>query len=264
LQELDDIRRKQLEEGDWEASPDSRFRIEDARYYRRRGDDYVELNGVPYYYKSLKIFGTTDIAGTVKQGLIDQDVTKNGPSYTVISIWGLTPDYHLLWLYMRRFRDEIPKVVDNIYDVYKIFKPEYMKIENNGVGLGAYQLAALKGVPVKENFKATDKFQNATNALYRMSKNRIWFPEEASWLKECTDEVFSWTGHPGMTDDIVDTLSDACNDITWDANNADPVFHDQSGLQYNTGPAIVGLDGQPYKGLYNPFTGGGFDNYFYF
>jgi hypothetical protein len=267
LQELDDVRKKQLEDGDWDASPDSRFRMEDARYYKRRGDDYIELNGVSYSYRSLKIFGTTDIAATIKAGLIDQDVTKNGPSFTVISIWGLTPDFHLIWLYMRRFRDEIPVVVDNIYDTWKIFKPEYVKIETNGVGLGAFQLARLKGVPVKENFKAKDKFENATNALYRMSKNRIWLPEEASWLKEATDEIFSWTGHPGMTDDIVDTLSDACNDITWDANNADPIFQDQSGVGFSTGPAILGADGLPYYGgsTFSPPEGsGGFDSFYYF
>ncbi|MFN9898556.1 MAG: hypothetical protein ACK55Z_07135, partial [bacterium] len=42
------------------------------------------------------------------------------------------------------------------------------------------------------------------------------------------DEVFTWTGHPGMTDDIVDTLSDACNDVTWSAQGYDPMFKDNA------------------------------------
>lgn len=224
LQELDEIRRLQLEEGDWDVSPDSRFQVGWARFYKSRGNHF-ELNKVVHSVESLdRIFITVDVAATVKQGLIDQDVTKNGPSFTVISVWGLTKDYQLMWLYMRRFRQEIPQVVDQIVEVAKMFNPSYVKIETNGVGLGVAQLVALKGLRVVPIKKAVDKIQNATNAIYRMKSGRVWFPEMAPWLKTCMDEVFTWTGHPGITDDIVDTLSDACNDVTWKAGPADPMF----------------------------------------
>lgn len=222
LDQLDDVRRAQLKAGDWDVSPDSRFKRQWARFYRSRGE-YFNLDGVSYHISDLKIFITVDPAGTIKRGPIDQSVTKNGPSFTVISVWGLTPDYHLIWIYMRRFRQEIPEVVDQVVDIWKMFKAQYVKMETNGVGLGASQLVALKGVPLVANKKAVDKLENATNAIYRMKNGRIWFPLQATWLEECMGEVFTWTGHPGMTDDIVDTLSDAANDVTWGAQG-DEIF----------------------------------------
>jgi predicted phage terminase large subunit-like protein len=238
LQELDEIRRLQLEEGDWDVSPDSRFQLNWAKFYKSRGD-YFELNKIVYPYEQFdRVFITVDVAATVKQGMIDQDVTKNGPSFTVISVWGLTKDYQLVWLYMRRFRQEVPQVVDQIVEVAKQFKPRYVKIETNGVGLGVAQLVALKGINVLPIKKAVDKIQNATNAIYRMKTGRIWFPESAPWVKTAMDEIFTWTGHPGVTDDIVDTLSDACNDVTWGAGQADPIFQ-SSAVMPGSRPTLI-------------------------
>lgn len=258
LQELDPVRKEQLLNGDWDASPDSRFRASDARFYEVKGE-YYRLNGSVYHISDLrKIFITMDPAATVKEGMIDQATTKNGPSFTVISVWGLTHDYQLLWLYMRRFRQEIPNVVDQLVDIYKLWKPEYVKLESNGIGLGVAQLAAMKGLNVVKNQKAVDKFENATNAIYRMKSHRVWFPSEASWLKEAMDEVFTWTGHPGMTDDIVDTLSDACNDVTWDSQSQDPIF--QSGINSmpdNLPLVVTERLGNVFNGLQNS---GGYDS----
>ena len=230
LQELDEVRKAQLEHGDWDVSPDSRFKLQWIKFYKSRGD-YFDLGGTSYSVKDLhRIFVTVDPAATVKAGPIDQAMSRKGPSYTVISVWGLTQDYQLIWIYMRRFRKEIPDVVDQIVEVNKIFKPQYIKMETNGVGLGAAQLAMMKGVPVKPNPKSKDKLENASNAIYRMRSGRIWFPEQAPWLKEAMDEIFTWTGHPDMTDDIVDTLSDAANDVTWVAQGSDPIFERNTGL----------------------------------
>lgn len=231
LTEMDDIRRLQLEEGDWDVSPDSRFRLDwiNNRFYKARGE-YYNLNGKIYDPSQgfKRIFATIDPAASTTKGLIDQTVTRRGPSFTVISVWGLTMDYQLLWLYMRRFRQEIPDVIDQIVEVYKAFRPQYMKMETNGVGLGAAQVAQMRGVPIVANPKAKDKIENATNAIYRVKSGRVWFPEQAPWLEDALNEVFTWTGDPAMTDDIVDTLSDACNDVTWDAQGQDPVFQSES------------------------------------
>jgi hypothetical protein len=109
-------------------------------------------------------------------------------------------------------------------------------METNGVGLGAAQLAMMSGVPVVKNPKAIDKIENAANAIFRMRNHRIWLPEQAPWLKEVLDEVFTWTGHPDMTDDIVDTLADACNDVTWSSQGQDPVFQTE---QHETMPHCI-------------------------
>lgn len=228
LQELDEVRKLQLEHGDWDASPDSRFRVQDARFYKSKGEFFV-INGTGIHYKDLKkVFMTADSAATVREGMIDQSTTRNGVSFTVYSVWGLTHDYKLLWLYMKRMRDEIPECVKALVQVYKVWKPQYVKMETNGLGIGPAQLAANYGLNVVANPKSKDKIQNSINAQLRMRNHRIYFPEEAPWLKECMDEIFTWTGHPGMTDDIVDTLSDACNDVTWDGQGYDPMFQNNS------------------------------------
>lgn len=224
LQELDEVRRLQLEHGDWDASPDSRFRLQDARFYKAKGEFFV-IDGRGVHFKTLKkVFITADSAATTREGMIDQDTTRNAPSYTVYSVWGLTEDYKLLWIYMRRMRAEIPECVKTLVEIYRVWKPSYVKMETNGLGIGPAQLAASYGLNVVGNPKSKDKIQNSINAQMRMRNHRIYFPEEAPWLKECLDEIFTWTGHPGMSDDIVDTLSDACNDVTWDGQQYDPMF----------------------------------------
>ncbi len=228
LQELDEVRKLQLEHGDWDASPDSRFRVQDARFYKSKGDYFV-VEGRGVHYKDLKkVFITADSAATTREGIIDQSTTRNGASHTVYSVWGLTKEYQLLWLYMKRMRAEIPECVKVLVEIYKSWRPEYVKMETNGLGIGPAQLASMHGLNVVANTKSKDKLQNSINAQLRMRNHRIWFPEEAPWLKECMDEVFTWTGHPGMTDDIVDTLSDACNDVTWSAQGYDPMFKDNA------------------------------------
>ena len=239
LEELDAVRKAQLLAGDWDASPDARFNLEHARFYECRGE-YYNLGGKVYHQDDfLKVFFTVDPAASTKAGPIDQSTTRKGKSFTVISVWGLTRDYQLIWMYMRRFRQEIPEVVDQLVDINNLYKPKYVKMETNGVGLGAAQLAMMRGVTIVKNPKAIDKIENAANAIYRMKNHRIWFPEQAPWLKEALDEVFTWTGHPSMTDDIVDTLSDACNDVTWTSQGQDPVFHkDENLIMPNNLPCI--------------------------
>ena len=261
LQELDEVRKLQLEHGDWDASPDSRFKLQDARFYKTKGDFFV-INGEGIEYSKLKkIFMTADSAATVKEGPIDQDVTRNGPSYTVYSVWGLTNDYKLLWLYMKRMRAEIPVCVKALVEIYRTWKPAYVKMETNGLGIGPAQLALAYGLNVVANPKSKDKIQNSINAQMRMKNGRIYFPEEAPWLKECMDEIFTWTGHPGMTDDIIDTLSDACNDVTWEASGADPMF-EQASIRVSEldryVPQIIPMFDTGKRGLGIPYSNGFF------
>lgn len=254
LQELDEVRRLQLEYGDWDASPDSRFRIQDARFYKSKGEFFV-INGEGIHFQDLKkIFMTADSAATVKEGMIDQSTSKNAPSETVYSVWGLTHDYKLLWLYMAAMRAEIPECIKVLVQIYKVWKPQYVKMETNGLGIGPAQLAANYGLNVVNNPKSKDKLQNSINAQLRMRNHRIYLPEEAPWLKKAMDQVFTWTGHPGMADDIVDTLSDACNDVTWEGQGYDPLFKNGSVLASSLDKYIPKAYSMPlgYQKSYRP------------
>jgi predicted phage terminase large subunit-like protein len=222
LRQLDPVTREQLRRGNWGISPDSRFKRAWARYFSRRGDYIVlGLNGCgPEHHLSTlqKIFCTVDPAGSVKESPGAPQIWRQAASYTVISVWGLTNDFNLLWLDMIRFRREIPDIVDQLRATYRKWRPAYFTIEANGLGRGIYQYAVRSGLPVRAVSKTTDKLINATDAMVRMKEGKVWLPEEASWLETCEDELFTWTGHPhAESDDIIDTLSDAAREVSWEA-----------------------------------------------
>lgn len=216
LNDLDPLLRSQLRDGNWLARADSRFKRSDARYYKLYENAYSYGGVMRPFSEFEKIFITVDPAGTVREGIVDQEfsLAKNkSKSYTVISVWGKTADNSLFWLDMVRFRDEIPVVVEQIEKVYKKWKPEFVKIEVNGIGLGVGQYVAKLGIPVSKTQKGSDKLENSTAAQLLMKSGKIYFPDNASWIDECEDEVFQWTGLPSEQDDIVDTLSDAAQVI---------------------------------------------------
>jgi predicted phage terminase large subunit-like protein len=236
LQQLDPVTREQLRRGNWGISPDSRFKRQWAKYYSRRGDYFVlgpDGRGHEHHITSLqRIFSTVDPAGSSRESPGSTQIWRQAPSYTVISTWGLTLDFHLLWLDMVRFRKEIPDIVDALRHTYRKWRPAYMTIEGNGLGRGICQYAIRSGLPVKVVSKLSDKLVNATDAMVRMKEGRIWLPEEAGWLETCEDELFTWTGHPhAESDDIIDTLADASREVSWEA----------SGLEIATDPVIGNL-----------------------
>ena len=255
LSELDTVTREQLKHGNWGISANSRFKKEQCRYYSCRGDHYIlgRLgHGRPIYRHQpsghssnnafKRIFITVDPAASTREGPGDADIWRKMPSHTVISTWGLTEDFHLLWLWMTRIREEIPEVIEAIIADYRKWRPEYVCIESVGLGIGVFQTVQRKGLPVKPIKKHTDKLVNSTDAVLRMKQGRIWLPEEAPWLETCEAELFTWTGHPQEQDDIVDTLADAAKDISWEAVGAEEVLdpNDEGLLTRDDLPGVIG------------------------
>lgn len=225
LEELDPVRRAQYRKGNWDISEDSRFKPAWAKYFSRRGDYYcLGTNGRgPMHHRQelLRVFTVCDPAGSAREGPGDTERYKKQESWTVISTFGLTKDYNLLWLDMRRFRREIPDIILELKNVYRTWRPSQIIIEINGLGRGAYQHALRAGLPMKGISQHRDKVVRSTDAQVRMEAGKIWLPETAGWLNECQEELFTWTGHPDTTDDIVDTLSMAANDVSWEAANVE-------------------------------------------
>ena len=213
LERLTEADRDRLRSGNWEYRPDSRFKRQWIKYYTANGDQYILPDRIIEKNRLKRIYCTVDPAATVREGPIDSQVRKGAPSWTVISTWGLTQDNRLLFLDMDRFQKEIPDVVEAIQRSYKFWQHEYIKIESKGVGIGVAQYSELLGLPVVRNEKRIDKLENSTTAMMLMKNGRIYFPDNLSWIEEAEDEIFGWTGLPGTEDDIVDTLSDAANDV---------------------------------------------------
>jgi len=266
LDELDPTTREQLKEGRWDVTADSQFKRHWARYYSRRGVHFVlgpDGDGDKVHFQDLRIFATVDPATTSKHGPGDINIWTKQPSYTVISVWGLTSDHQLLWLDMIRFRRQAPEVIKALLRVAKVWRPQYFVIEANGPGQAIYQTAIREGLVVKPIHTRRDKLDNATEAMIRMEQGRIWFPETASWLQVAEDEIFYWTGDPRQTDDIVDTLSNAARDVTWEdtqifRNGLDP----GDVVTYTDNPEIIlthrSDEGQWQGGWYTGGDPGGF------
>ena len=126
-------------------------------------------------------------------------------------------DYNLVWLDMRRFRKEIPDILQEVRTVYKKWHPQYFVCESSGLGKGAYQMLLKCGLPVKPVHPHYDKLVRATDAMNRMQQGKIWLPQTAGWLADCEKELFTWTAHPHQSDDIIDTLAYAAKEVSWEA-----------------------------------------------
>lgn len=260
LDNLDPVTREQLKRGDWGISQDSRFRPDWFRRYSRRGDYWVlgpDGRGPMCKHNELiDLFFTIDSAASAKEGPGDDKRFMVSKSWTVIAVWGLTPDYNLLLLDVRRFRKEIPYILDEVKKVYRLWKPHKVYMEAVGTGKGAFQICLKAGLPMIPLHPHTDKVVRSSDAQVRAEMGKIWLPQYPGpgWLKDWEGEIFTWTGHPQETDDQVDTLSFAAQAVSWEASGAEMAEGDLSG---NDAPIAV----QVYpsaKNFYMPTYGMGF------
>lgn len=242
LDELTETDKAQLKNGDWNASPDSRFKRDWIKYYEVYRDTLqwtsYDAKGNPLRKHSwslhdMYIFSTVDPATTVREGPGDEQIIRHGaPSKTVISTWGMTKDERFLfWLDCVIFSIEIPDVIKEIQASYLKWRHNKIICEVNGPGIGVFQPARQMGLPMHPNFKVRDKLVNATQAIIRMEQGRVFFPRWASWLEQGEGEIFTWFGHPHQPDDVIDTLSDAARHVA-----------EQTGIWYEPEESMVSED----------------------
>jgi phage terminase large subunit-like protein len=229
LAEMTPDERSRLEDGNWEARKNARFKrkwIYD-RYINLYDHGYSFLDAnmqetIILPYSSLKtIFMTVDAAATARlfiSGNDDAVAAADGkksqkPSATCIGVWGVTHEEQLLWLDFRKFRIELPDIVDNLVELSEKWRPQFIKIEANGLGIGVAQYAELAGLPVRKNIRKKDKLENSLSAQMMMKNGQIYLAANTSWAELAEDDVFNWTGDPDEEDDTVDILSDAAHEI---------------------------------------------------
>lgn len=217
LDELPPTERAKLKFGNWAVNVSARFRKKWLRYYSTYNEVFslgLDGRGRGFHFSDfIRVFGTVDPAASSKEGMAEELIYERDPSFTVICVWGLTSDNHLLLLDMLRFQKEVPEVVEGVVSMWRKWRPSYFCIEANGSGQAVCQYAMTFGVQVKEIRKFRDKVVNSTSAQLRMKAGRIWIPQESSWKETWEAEVFNWTGDGNGHDDIVDTLSDAANEV---------------------------------------------------
>lgn len=224
LDKLSRVEMERLKHGNWDVSEDAIFEKHwfNCRYTTKYAGDYTiyHLNspdhGLRWYPKDkLFIFTTVDCAASVKTGVNGRSFTKDRqPSWSVISTWGITPDYDLLWLDLDRFQNNIPFLIERIFQNHQKWNPIYNVIEKNGPGEGVCATCITKGLPVNPINTKFDKLMNSTIAQLKAKTGGVWLPEGSLWLKDLEDELFTWTGHIQDVADQIDTLSNAANEAS--------------------------------------------------
>jgi hypothetical protein len=235
LKELDPVKRDQLMNGDWDASPDSLYRKEHCRYFTRRGD-YVVFDGESFRPNEMRWFFSMDCAATQKE------VIERG-DHSVIGLWGLSPRFHLGLFDVAIFKKEIPDLVEESVKLYKRYhklNPELFVVEMNGLGLGVIQSMKARGLPVHEIHKSKDKVKFAQKGIIKMSQGRMYLPlDNPSWKHQVEGQLFVWQGLRDEPDDIVDMVSLGAHYVDWstfDANsleNAIPKELQEKPRQYS-------------------------------
>lgn len=235
LSELDPVTREQLLRGDWAVSADGRFRKKWMRYYSRNGDYIVlgpDRRGPTIHPNRCRCFVTVDPAASAREGPGDADIYRDRmPSWTVISVWWLTPDWHLIWRDCIRFQVEIPEIFPALKDAYAKYQPEFMGIEANGLNIGVFQGAQRLGLPIKPlQPRSMDKLVRATDAANRMEQGKIWLPQDRlnnPWVDDVEAELFTWVGHPREQADIVDTLAYAAMEVSKESAFSEVTIHER-------------------------------------
>lgn len=242
LSEMSPVMREQMLCGDWDVMSDGLFRWQWIKKYTYRpnptvlpggewpgeyhGSDFFilgeciggEMPNKTWLRRQCICFSVCDPAASFAGGLNrDQIYVRGTASWTVISTFLLTPDWHLIWLDMVRFQKEIPSIVPALADVWQRLRPDYFVIEANGVNIGVEQYARAEGLVVQPYYPngRGDPAVRATDAMVRMERGQIWLPaREMSWVEAATREIFTWMGRKDQTDDIISTLSMAAHEAT--------------------------------------------------
>ena len=203
LASLDRVTRQQLRHGDWDIRPEGNtFRLEDFRSYDSDGQFYRlsrNRDGSASWTVAIadcNRFATIDVAAT----------EKSSSDWSVMAVWDLTPSYDLILHDLKRWKLQVPQVIDATLKFSRDTACDFVACEANGVGMAVMQSLRQRGLPVRALHAKTDKLLRSAAAQLYVEDHRVHLPRSASWLRDWTDEIASFP-QEGVHDDQVDTLS---------------------------------------------------------
>lgn len=134
------------------------------------GDAFL-VNGEVILRERCWFFQTVDLAAS----------EKTTADYTVIATWAVTPARQLLLIHVERVRVEGPKVKQVIHAQYRRFRPAFIAIERNGLGMPIVQdlIAGDREhdpLPIRGIWAHRDKLAYATGAAARYQAGQIFHP----------------------------------------------------------------------------------------
>jgi predicted phage terminase large subunit-like protein len=130
---------------------------------------------------------------------------KETADYSVVSVFGVTPDSDLLVLDVHRSRMMGPDHIHLLNRVYQKWHPGFIGIEKQGFQLSVVQAAVREGLPVRAVPAEKDKVSRANSILARFAAGTVYSRQGAPWLPDWEEELLNFPN--GDHDDQVDTMS---------------------------------------------------------
>lgn len=188
-----------------------------ARRYQDSGDVY-SLDGKPrrFAHKECRRFAVVDPAGG----------TSGGADYTVITVFGVTPENDLLVLWVERDRFPVEQIVPELKLVCRDWKPEYVCIESGFLqSRFAREARKVPGMPAIREVDpgGKSKLARALPAIVRAEAGQVYLPQQSPWLDEFLAELLVFTGQNDAHDDQVDTLSYGVAELERDEGEGVPM-----------------------------------------
>lgn len=207
LAELDPVRRRQLQDGDWDVEDSGEFFNRAwIRTFRQHGDAYVltapQLPGEDRPREKVVLakdclrFSTVDLAISLKATA----------DYTVISTFALTPDRELLHLDQFRRRVEKPEQLDAFRGILRRHRCSFGLVESVAYQASFVQDALREGLPARMVTPDTKKEARWLNAGTYMKAGRYYVEESARWREDLETELVHVNPKAGH-DDQADALA---------------------------------------------------------
>ena len=207
---VDPVTREQLLAGNWGITAEGRFKNEWLGYYKQNGSWFDFGSRGTYHANQSQTFVVIDTAASKQSapGRVSLVPNKQA-SWTVVSVWTMIRGF-LLLRFVARHQKEVPETKKLIRSVLHQFpESQFVGMELTTMSTHLYQIYQHEGFNMRPFSPNTgDKIARSVAATNMMEQGRLLVPDEPSpWLRDWTDEIFTWTGDPKETDDQVDVTS---------------------------------------------------------
>lgn len=165
------------------------------------------------------------LADCIRFTAFDPSTGKTGSDPQGLMSLAWTPGGDLVVLDAESARFAIEQFPREITRRYRQWGSEYIICESNGFQIYVARDLRDAGLTVREMTpESRSKLARAQRAIILAETGRIWLPREGDWVEPLIEQLTTFTGEDGGTDDLVDCLAYAALDtIRFDGEFEEPI-----------------------------------------